>query len=80
METISISKFKATCLAVIARVKKTGEPMLIIRRGEPMAQLVPPPPAERRASWLGMFRDTGEITGDIVPPISEDVDWEVLAE
>ena len=28
MEEIAISKFKATCLAVLQKVKKTGKPIL----------------------------------------------------
>ena len=40
METISVSRFKATCLAVLQRVKRTGKPVLITRFGEPVAELV----------------------------------------
>ena len=29
LETIAISKFKATCLAVLERVRVTGEPILV---------------------------------------------------
>ncbi len=42
MEEIAISKFKATCLAVLERVRKTGKPVLVTRFGEPVAELVPP--------------------------------------
>src|SRR6266404_5716433 len=42
MEEIAISKFKATCLAVLERVRKTGRPVLVTRFGEPVAELVPP--------------------------------------
>ena len=28
-ETVSISEFKAKCLALVDRVKKTGQPLLI---------------------------------------------------
>jgi len=39
MEEIAISKFKATCLAVLEKVKKTGQPILVTRFGHPVAQI-----------------------------------------
>ena len=76
MEEIAISKFKATCLAVMERVRRTRKPVRITRFGEPVAEIVPPsPPAER---VLGSMAGTGRIVGDIVAPASEESDWEVL--
>lgn len=77
-QTVSISEFKTKCLALIDSVKKTGQPLLITKRGEPIAQVVPPPVAEKPASWLGSMRGTGTIVGDIISPAVEDEDWEVL--
>lgn len=38
----------------------------------------PRPDAEaERVEWLGMMRDMGEITGDIISPVSELSDWKV---
>ena len=39
MEEIPISKFKATCLAVIRKVRKTGKSVLVTRFGKPVAQI-----------------------------------------
>ena len=78
METIAISKFKATCLAVLERVSKTREPILVTRFGEPVAEVGPPPAAVRPSGWLGAMQDTGEIRGDIVSPASAEDDWDVL--
>ncbi len=64
----SISRFKATCLALLAKVRRTGRAILVTRKGEPIAQIAPPPPPEKPASWLGSFSGTGRITGDIVSP------------
>lgn len=68
-EVVSISQFKATCLALLDRVKKTGQPILVTRRGEPIAMVVPPPPAQRPATWLGSLKSTAKITGNIVAPL-----------
>lgn len=78
IETIAISKFKATCLAQIDSVNKTGRPLIITRRGEPIAQILPPPVAKKKKSWLGSFRKSGSITGDIVSPATNIEDWEAL--
>jgi prevent-host-death family protein len=77
-ETIAISKFKASCLGLLRRVKKNGETILVTLKGEPIALVVPPPQPEKRADWIGACRDTGKIKGDIVAPAGEPSDWEVL--
>lgn len=75
MDTISVSKFKATCLAELERVRKTGQPLLITKRGVPLAQVVPPPPEPPPKSWFGAMKGTVKILGDIVEPVGDD-DWE----
>jgi len=78
MEEIAISKFKATCLAVLESVRKTGKTVLVTRFGEPVAEVVPPHRSRKRKHWVGSLAGTGEITGDIVSPASEEDDWEAL--
>jgi prevent-host-death family protein len=77
-EHISISEFKATCLALLKKVKRTGQPILVTRKGEPIAQVVPPPPPKKGGSWLGSFHSSGKIVGDIVAPATDEHDWEAL--
>lgn len=78
MEEISISHFKATCLAILAKVNRTKKPILVLRKGEPIAQVGPPPPSSMPQSWLGSFSSSGAITGDIIHPISSSEEWEAL--
>lgn len=78
MEKIAISKFKATCLSVVERVRRTKKPILITRFGKPVAEVIPPPPAPKPEDWLGSLAGTGRIVGDLVSPASEEGDWEVL--
>ena len=78
MDEIAISKFKATCLAVLERVRKTRKPIRITRFGEPVAEVVPPSPKPKKKQWLGSMEGTGRIVGDIVSPASDGKDWEVL--
>jgi prevent-host-death family protein len=77
MEEIAISKFKATCLAVLERVRTTGKPVLVTRFGEPVAEVIPPQVSKPK-NWVGSLATTGQITGDIVSPASDEDDWEVL--
>jgi prevent-host-death family protein len=78
VETISISEFKTKCLAVIDRVRRTGRPILVTRRGKPMAQVIPPPAADRLASWLGCMAGRGKTRGDIISPAGDASEWEAL--
>ena len=78
MEEIAISKFKATCLAVMERVRKSRKPILVTKFGEPVVEVVPPSTPARSGQWIGAFAHTGRIRGDIVAPAGEADDWEAL--
>ena len=78
MEEIAISKFKTKCLAVLERVRKTRKPVRITRFGKPVAEVVPPSTPPHPRKWLGSLKSTGTIRGDIVSPVADEADWEVL--
>jgi prevent-host-death family protein len=75
---VTISKFKATCLNLLKKVKQTGRQVLITRRGEPVALIVPPPVSEKPKKWLGIYAEKGRIVGDIISPAGAPEDWEIL--
>jgi prevent-host-death family protein len=78
MERVPISTFKATCLALLDKVKRTGQTIVVTRKGEPIAQVVPPPSPEKPESWLGCFQSSGRIVGDIMSPAADSEEWEVM--
>ena len=78
MDEISVSKFKATCLSALDRVKRTGQPLLVTRRGEPLAEVVPPRAPKRVRGWLGSRRGTGRILADLTRPVVPAADWDAL--
>lgn len=80
MEAMAISKFKATCLSVLERVRRTGEPVLITKRGQPVAEIVPASRASAHGRKLGDLAGTATITGDIVSPVAEPNEWEALGD
>ena len=65
MKEISISKFKATCLAVLENVRKTRKPVRVTRFGKPVAEVIPTVP-QAQEQILGFMAGRGEIHGDIV--------------
>jgi antitoxin (DNA-binding transcriptional repressor) of toxin-antitoxin stability system len=78
MEEIAISKFKAKCLEVLERVRKTRKPMLVTRFGEPVAEDLPPSIAAAKGKSLGSMSGTAGIKGDLVAAVSDASDWEAL--
>ena len=78
MEEVSISEFKAKCLAILERVRKTRKPVRVTRFGKPVAEVVAPSPARDKGEWLGRMQGTARIAGDIVGPAADSSDWEVF--
>lgn len=75
MERIKISEFKATCHAVLARVEKTGKPVLVTRIGRPVVRITPlrdtpPPPKVSLGAWMGSMRGQGAIIGDLIESVA----------
>lgn len=79
MKTISASEFKAKCLAILDEVRETGEVVTILKRGKPVAQLVPLSLSASRYPQHSL-RGTVEIVGDIIAPVVEPDAWEAMAE
>lgn len=73
METLSISKFKATCLAVLEDVRKQKKKVIVTKRGKPIAEIIPVNHQKEDVP----LKDTILFMGDIVSPVAEK-EWEVL--
>lgn len=70
--TLSAAKFKAQCLELMDRVARTGEHIIITKRGTPVARLGPV--MDKPDTMLGFMEGEIEILGDIVSPL--DVAWD----
>jgi prevent-host-death family protein len=71
---IKASEFKAKCLALLDEVERTGDRIVVTKKGKPVADVVPHKSSQR--NLIGALKGRGEILGDIVSPI--DVEWEAL--
>lgn len=76
MKKIAAGKFKAQCLKVMEQVRTTREPVLITKRGQPLAKLVP---AEKTSDdFIGRLEGIVTIVGDVESPVFPLEDWDVL--
>ena len=77
METIKASDFKARCLAILDQVQATGERVVILKRGRPVAELWPASRAHDEYPQLEL-KDTVIVASDIVEPAVPEKHWESL--
>ncbi|MXY30238.1 MAG: type II toxin-antitoxin system prevent-host-death family antitoxin [Gammaproteobacteria bacterium] len=79
MATIDASDFKAHCLAILDRVQATGERIVILKRGRPMAELRPLTRADAGYPQSEL-RGTVTILGDVIAPAVPPDHWECVGE
>jgi len=75
MRSIRASEFKAKCLAILDEVNQTGEAVMILKRGRPVARLLPPAPGPGKYPQDSL-RGTVKILGDIIEPAVPPEAWE----
>ena len=73
MKTVAITKFKAQCLALLDQVAKSGQPLVVTKRGKPLARIVPTVGDE---AWVqDSLRGSVTIVGDIMGPVVPRSRW-----
>jgi prevent-host-death family protein len=76
MKQMAAGEFKARCLAVMDDVNATGEPVIITKRGVPVAKIVPV--SSKKRDLFGFMAGQFEIVGDIESPTVPLEEWEVM--
>lgn len=76
MKTIGAGEFKARCLTLMEDVRSTRQPLLITKRGKPVAKLVPA--EDKKDDFIGRLKGVMKIVGDIESPVVPAEDWEAL--
>lgn len=77
MEAMAISQFKAQALKVLDQVAQNHEPLIITKRGKPLAQIIPYQETVSEFK-LGQLQDTLVFENDIVSPLGEEL-WEACS-
>jgi prevent-host-death family protein len=63
MKEISAAIFKARCLTLMEDVRSTRRPIVITKRGKPIAKLVPLD--EPKDVFIGRLKGVFEVVGDL---------------
>ncbi|HHJ20676.1 MAG TPA: type II toxin-antitoxin system prevent-host-death family antitoxin [Gammaproteobacteria bacterium] len=73
-QIINVPQFKAICLQLMDEVQRTGEEIIITKKGKLVSKLAPI--AKKPDTLFGAHRGQIKITDDIVRPL--DVEREVM--
>jgi prevent-host-death family protein len=69
---VPAGEFKARCRQLMEQVRTTRRPIVITKRGKPVARLVPMEDGPPRREIFGCMKGTLTIHGDIVGPTGEE--------
>ncbi len=72
MKQMSVSQFKAHALETFREIDASHEPVLVTRRGKPLAEIRP---VQKSVSLPGTLADTLIHVDDLVAPVGEEA-WE----
>ena len=70
MKTMAITDFKTHALQILAEVAETREPVVVTKRGKPLAEIIPF--AEKKPS-PGRLAETLVFEDDIVSPLGKEI-------
>lgn len=70
MKTMAITEFKMHALQVIGEVAETREPVIVTKRGKPLAEIVPFAEKDPRP---GKLAEALVFEGDIMSPLGEEI-------
>jgi prevent-host-death family protein len=73
MKKMPAGEFKARCLRVMEEVKAYRAPVVITKKGKPVAKLVPAD--EGSGDVFGCMAGTAEILGDVQAPVVPRKAW-----
>ncbi len=76
MKKIPAAVFKAQCLTLMEDVRSTKQPLLITKRGKPVAKLVPVDGG--KDDFIGRLEGIVRIMGDIESPVEPPEAWDAL--
>mgnify|MGYP003343380842 CR=1 FL=1 len=76
MKTCAATEFKIHCLALLDEVHERGETLVILKRGKPVARVLPF--IEREGSPQATLLGSVSATDDLIEPPLAESEWEAL--
>jgi prevent-host-death family protein len=73
MKKIAAGEFKARCLTLMEDVRSTRVPLVITKRGKPVAKLVPAD--DEKDDFIGRLEGVFRVVGDVEAPLDG---WESM--
>jgi len=73
MKTVPAGEFKVHCLAIMDEVQAKRQPVVITKRGKPVAKLVPV--ESEKDEIFGFLKGKGKVLGDVVSPAITPEEW-----
>jgi antitoxin (DNA-binding transcriptional repressor) of toxin-antitoxin stability system len=77
MKSVAITEFKARCLALLEGIARTGEPLLVTKRGKALVRVLPSVDAGSRYPQDSLA-GTVTILGDVVDPVLPAAAWSAM--
>ena len=77
MEQIDVSEFNAACLRLLDKVRQTGEPIEILKNGEPLAIVQAASPRSRKGAFGALKSTLRSPVGDLIEPM-DGIEWETI--
>lgn len=78
--SVSVSAFKAHCLAVIRQVEQDGAAVDIVRHGKVVARLVPSAAASKGTPTWHRLRGSGQLVGEPGESVLDEQSFEAARE
>lgn len=77
MKAIAVTEFKAHCLSLLDDVARTGQPLIVTKRGKPLARVVPSGGADAMYPQ-DTLAGTVTVCGDIISPVVTASEWDAV--
>lgn len=76
MKKVAVSQAKARLLSLVDEVAKTGESIIVTKRGMPLVKMVKFRP-EKPKPFIGRLVGIVEVSGDLLEPAVRPEDWDL---
>jgi prevent-host-death family protein len=77
MKSVAVSEFKSRCLSLLEDVARTGEPLLVTKRGRPLARITPSGNVAV-ARPQDTLRGSVSYEGDLLAPVVRAEAWNAV--